>query len=224
MRSYSLLICTIKNMNCDCSDWTEYGLQNIYIGCLYYDLEIQSFDFNDIRISKSYDRIELHFRNKNYEFLKNLKNNYKIRRIRMINTGIKLITNQTFIGMNNAEFIHLDSNQIEVVEENAFFNCSSVNEINLSFNMIKYIREKTFFGASKLLNLWLEGNQIENIERNSFNHLNLLKKISLTSNKIVLISAELFKNLFDLEELFMSYNKISITEKDSFGDTKYLKM
>jgi hypothetical protein len=215
--------CTIKTYNCQCSDWMENSFRNVYFGCLQQDSQIQSFDFNDINISTSYERFELHFENKNYDLIKNLKFNDKIRRIRMRNNGLKFISNQTFVGMKNVEFIYLDLNQIEYVEQNSFLNCSSLYEINLSYNMIKRVESNTFLGAHSLIYLWLKKNKIITIEIDSLNHLRLLKKISLDKNLIENTPVELLTNLGDLEEIYLSENTISTLQKDSFRDTKSLK-
>ena len=78
----------------------ENSFRNVYIGCLQQDSQIQSFDFNDINVSSSYDRFELHIENKNYDLIKNLNFNDKIRRVRMRNNGLKFISNQTYKNHN----------------------------------------------------------------------------------------------------------------------------
>ena len=213
----------MKQFNCKCSDWIENGLKNVYIGCIEQDFQIQPFDYKSINIFLPYDRIELHFENKNFSLIENLKENDKVRRLRMRKSGIKTISNQNFVGMTNVEFIHLDLNQISLIEENSFENCSVLYEIDLSYNLITAVLAKTFSGAHKLLNLWLTGNKIKYIERNAFENLKSLKKISLSDNQVIFISAEFFKNLIGLEEVYVINNAISNIESDSFKFTKSLK-
>ena len=223
LRIYCFNACFFNRFDCQCSYWTENGLMNAYIGCLGQNFQIDLFDFNEINLSMNYERIEIYIENKNLSILKNLKGNYKIRRLRMRKTGIQLISSDFFVGMTNVEFFHLDSNHISIIEENSFLNCSSLYEINLSYNFINSISSKTFSGAYKLLYLWLTGNQIKYIENNSFDDLRFLKKISLDNNQIAYISTDIFKNQIELEEIYAQNNKISNIESDLFKYTKSLK-
>ena len=214
--------CSLRQYTCRCTDWVDMGY-NVYIECLSTGDQMETLNYNDMNITKVYDKIEIKIQNKNFEKFENFQNNLKVKKLTLRNNKLRSISNKSFSGMKFLVYLSLDSNNIKTIDDNAFIDDEKLSEINLSVNQIETIGLLTFAGLNSLEFLWMAKNKITVVEPNSLNNLRLLKKISLDNNRINCIYVETFKNVFLLEEIYLQENQISFIQENSFQDLKSLK-
>lgn len=104
--------------------------------------------------------------------------------------------------------IDVHKNAIEIVDEDAFVNCSSLTKVELYENKIKQINPNTFNQNLRLQYIYLQKNLITEIPKNLFQNLTNLKELFLTENKIVEFPAEAMQNLTSLTNFGLQSNKM----------------
>ncbi len=81
--------------------------------------------------------------------------------------------------------LHLESNQIKIIEDGAFKHLPNLEEVSLYDNKFKSLGAKVFENNSKLKVIWLQGNKIKIIAPETFRNLNQLKSIDFEGNECV---------------------------------------
>jgi Leucine-rich repeat (LRR) protein len=65
--------------------------------------------------------------------------------------------------------LNLESNSIEIMKENTFYNLNQLKELNLNNNTIKTIENNAFNGLFNLENFNISGNPLNYVDNGSFN-------------------------------------------------------
>lgn len=87
---------------------------------------------------------------------------------------IETIRNSVFSWAKNLNELHLDGNEILILEDYAFNGLDKLYYLSLNKNRIISLKTHTFHGASHLNDLRLDNNEIETIEDGALNLPNLL--------------------------------------------------
>lgn len=146
-------------------------------------------------------------------------------------TGIKSLTNESFLNANSLRIltlqnnkitkidrgvfsmttqlhtINLINNHINDIEDNSFNGLSNLRHLFLSRNFLTVLRKSTFRGAVNLTDLKLSFNQINSIEVGTFD-LPLLESINLGYNKLKAVSNAFFSGAPKLKILFLETNEL----------------
>jgi hypothetical protein len=105
---------------------------------------------------------------------------------------------------------NFDSNNISLIETDAFLNCRSLESLSIAQNRLRNLTENNFHFLFSLIHLNLSFNEINFIELNTFLNLNKLKSLDLNYNKLISIENDLFYGLINLNDLyFMSKNEMT---------------
>jgi Leucine-rich repeat (LRR) protein len=167
--------------------WDTLG--SIYWSSVHNKLNITSLDaaqINDIsgthEAGKNNDNVEglwviynqIHYfpRGLN-KFFKNLK------AIRIYYSGLKAIHQSDLKDFPKLVYLSLDSNNLEILEENLFEFNPNLEEISLHFNQISHIDSKVFEKLTKLTTLWLSLNTC--IDMFASNNATAVRKIIKTA-------------------------------------------
>ena len=154
----------------------------------------------------------------------------------MWNEDIKILKSNTFVWLDNLEYLSLSDNDINNIELWAFnwlsslkrlyLNQNQINtlskwlfdwltsleELNLRLNKIDNIEDGIFSRLSNLINLDLSENSIDKIEHWDFLWLDSLKSLDLGYNEIINFDDRIFEELNQLTRLDISFNCLSKNE------------
>ncbi|KAG5681191.1 hypothetical protein PVAND_010648 [Polypedilum vanderplanki] len=134
----------------------------------------------------------------------------------------KTLDQFVFRELYELQALNLESNQIEMIAQNAFIDLRNLHQLLLSNNQLKVIESKHFAGLYSLNQLILESNEISNIHPTAFDHLiNSVVDLSLNDNKLKRIPDSI-KKLRNLQALDLGKNQISEIESDSFDGLETL--
>lgn len=122
--------------------------------------------------------------------------------------SLRKLSTGTFPSKLSLEKLHLDRNEIEVIEDFTFLNLSSLEWLFLKENKLTTITRNTFTGLFELYSLNLVGNQIHTIEDGAFTDLMKLKELNLASNKLKTLTDHVFDGLIRLDQLNIESNQI----------------
>uniref|UniRef100_A0A8C4EK45 Slit homolog 3 (Drosophila) n=1 Tax=Dicentrarchus labrax TaxID=13489 RepID=A0A8C4EK45_DICLA len=148
-------------------------------------------------------------------------------RLDLNRNNITRITKVDFSGIKNLRILHLEDNQITVVERGAFqdlrllerlawntsTNVSSLSlplspSRDLSENQIQAVPRKAFRGITSVKNLQLDSNHISCIEDGAFRALRDLEILTLNNNNITLIPLSSFNHMPKLRTLRLHSNNL----------------
>ena len=138
--------------------------------------------------------------------------------------------------------VHLDRNEINKINANAFWHLSQCRELELSSNVISNVEPGAFNGLTGLtvlqmglnrirrlyVNMFADipnckvldvsRNLISQIEHGSFCGLSNLVRLSLDSNYLTTLRADMFQGLVVLQVLLLSTNNIKSVEDYTFSE------
>ncbi len=112
-----------------------------------------------------------------------------------------------------------DSNNISLIENDAFLNCRSLEFLSIATNRLTKITKNCFYFLFSLTHLNLSLNEIRFIENGSFKNLNKLKSLDLNFNMLWAIENDFFYGLVNLNDLYLQSKHEFMLYKNSF---KYL--
>ncbi|RXM94790.1 Toll-like receptor 13 [Acipenser ruthenus] len=167
-------------------------------------------------------------------------------RLDLSRNSLKNLSDMSFRAMPQLHFLVLSYNQLSTVP-NATQNLTSLETLDLSYNLIEKLHSYDFKGLRRLSCLNLRGNYIIILNKQLFTdlvslqdlklHNNLildipeplaaslrnLKTLNLGVNKLSTIKNATFLNLNSLRILYMSTNQISIIEEGAFNGLTKLR-
>lgn len=110
----------------------------------------------------------------------------KLNELRILSNGLQRVRDDWLNEkIPNVHTVVLDSNEISVLEDNAFSNLASLKVISLSENRIKTVKRSMFPNpAAQLTRMDLSYNQIESLPGNFFTEMPSLKEVVLSGNEI----------------------------------------
>jgi Leucine-rich repeat (LRR) protein len=122
-----------------------------------------------------------------------------------------------FIELENIDTLHLGSNVISTVDENAFAGLSNLRNLILSSNKISKLSSLTFGNQVNLVTLDLSYNSISSLNQTGlFAYLRKLTYLGLRYNNMKYVSPTAFSGLNNLQNLALSFNQISCLDKSTF--------
>uniref|UniRef100_A0A665WCW7 Slit homolog 3 (Drosophila) n=1 Tax=Echeneis naucrates TaxID=173247 RepID=A0A665WCW7_ECHNA len=129
-------------------------------------------------------------------------------RLDLNRNNITRITKVDFSGIKNLRILHLEDNQISVIERGAFQDLRLLERLDLSENQIQAVPRKAFRGITNVKNLQLDSNHISCIEDGAFRALRDLEILTLNNNNITLIPLSSFNHMPKLRTLRLHSNNL----------------
>lgn len=163
-------------------------------------LDMQKVDFNHLSslaelILKYNDITELPAK----KFI-NLRNLYKLD---LSNNKIHFIAKSAFEGLKNLRLLYLENNPtITVIESEAFYGLTSIEDLKLTNLRLNTLRKNTFWGMSRLKTLNISNNKILQVENGAFLGLHSVTMLDMTDNNIADFSHHMFVGMKSLEYLY----------------------
>ncbi|XP_051942227.1 slit homolog 3 protein isoform X1 [Hippocampus zosterae] len=144
-------------------------------------------------------------------------------RLDLNRNNITRVTKVDFSGLKNLRILHLEDNQISVVERGAFQDLRLLERLRLNRNRLALLPELLFQSNPKLGRLDLSENQIQAVPRKAFRGITSVKNLQLDSNHISCIEDGAFRALRDLEILTLNNNNITLIPLSSFNHMPKLR-
>lgn len=98
---------------------------------------------------------------------------------------------------------------IQIIEDNAFNNCTEITLISMPFNNIHTLGKGIFDNTNKLTEINIHGGSLEQFDVNLFDNLGELLELVLSANKLKEIPVAALKNLKKLRILYIYSNELS---------------
>uniref|UniRef100_A0A8C6TUL4 Slit homolog 3 (Drosophila) n=1 Tax=Neogobius melanostomus TaxID=47308 RepID=A0A8C6TUL4_9GOBI len=144
-------------------------------------------------------------------------------RLDLNRNNVTRITKVDFTGLKNLRILHLEDNQISVIERGAFRDLRLLERLRLNRNRLQFLPELLFQSNPKLGRLDLSENQIQAVARKAFRGITNVKNLQLDSNHISCIEDGAFRALRDLEILTLNNNNVSLIPLSSFNHMPKLR-
>ncbi|KAG8581466.1 hypothetical protein GDO81_007678 [Engystomops pustulosus] len=120
--------------------------------------------------------------------------------------------------------LHLQSNLIEAIDKEAFYQLPKLKQILLQRNRLKTLANGLFFYLQKLEILSLYENPLTELPNVLFGKIDTLRSLSLWGTSLSTIPNFIFSNLTKLEALVLTKNtKLHTLPKDAFSGLTKLK-
>ncbi|KAJ8924363.1 hypothetical protein NQ315_007159 [Exocentrus adspersus] len=117
------------------------------------------------------------------------------------------------------EAVKLDHNRINFIEDESFFNISSLKNVQLNNNLLERWRSEWFQNSTALEVINLAFNNLKEIPSRAFTSFTSLKDIRLDHNDISKVQRDAFKGVRTLDYLGLSHNKLTSLSDSSFPNT-----
>lgn len=138
-----------------------------------------------------------------------------------INTNPYFIRKKLLFFPNSLLRLSLVNNQIDSIDNDAFYNLHHLITLNLNQNKIRDINNK-FNNLVNLKKINLDNNKINEIMPNTFP--SEIYKIILSSNNINTIKTSTFTDLFNVTEINLNNNMISLISDTAFYNCRILQV
>ena len=140
------------------------------------------------------------------------------------NNEISLVNWEAFTGMESLEFLWLFSNKISLLEPGTFAGLKSLKGLDLARNLFTTIPSEILSGLDMLDSLQLHTGQIMSVEKGAFDGLKLLRQLRLDTNEISDIEPGTFSSPNRLIELQLYQNRLSKIKTGTFAGLSFLQI
>jgi Leucine-rich repeat (LRR) protein len=170
----------------------------------YYSIEIFKMAHNRLQYYPSFEMSQI--------------NSQKVETFLEIHLNHNLINEIKYFSFIFGKLLlaNFDSNNISLIETDAFLNCRSLESLSIAQNRLKNLTENNFHFLFSLIHLNLSFNEINFIEQNAFINLNKLKSLDLNFNKMLSIENDLFVGLINLNDLYLLSQNEMFLKNQSF--------
>ncbi|XP_046456319.1 relaxin receptor 2-like isoform X1 [Daphnia pulex] len=139
----------------------------------------------------------------------------RLSRLVLMNNSIKRLSAKDLEGYD-LEFIRLEDNLLEVIEDDALSHQRNLTKLMLGGNKLSDLSASTFQGLDRLKWLFLYRNQLGNTTNMKvFHPLTSLRWLDLSHNDLDLGSDNVFPHLDSLLDLFLNENRIQMIRNNT---------
>ncbi|EFA11750.1 leucine-rich repeat-containing protein let-4 [Tribolium castaneum] len=130
---------------------------------------------------------------------------------------IPTLTRDSLSDINNANFLVLESDEIEAIEPGALRNVVVKQAISLKMNKLREIRRGVFEGV-RVPVLFLSFNAISYVDYQAFDNMTDLEIVHLDHNRIASVNPFWFKNAPKVTKVNLSHNNIHRVDANAFAN------
>lgn len=136
------------------------------------------------------------------------RNAVYLQRLELPYNNITMLGAKIFGECSSLMYLDLSSNQIEKIDENAFYGLKLLKTLDLQFNRIKILYTYVFVTIINIEVIMLNDNQLAGIDDQQFAKNTKLAHIDLSNNHIEMVTGKCFQQLTNLTILNLSNNKL----------------
>lgn len=139
------------------------------------------------------------------------------------NNNLRVITNQSFFGLQKLSVLNMRRNLIENLNDYIFTTTSELEELNLEDNRINQISQNAFSGLRNLRVLYLDNNLLNGVPSAAFKLMNVLAELYLGMNTLINLADQDFAHLTELTQLDLSSSLIISIANGTFHNLTQLR-
>lgn len=126
----------------------------------------------------------------------------------IVHCGVVTIKRNAFSGLKDLLSLHLDNNEIEIIEPGAFFGVLKLNSLSFQHNKIKSLQYGVFEGLDNLNLLNLNNNFLKSLKPKIFERVHTLTTIFLKENLMESINSSALEGLNKAVQIYMDKNPL----------------
>lgn len=142
----------------------------------------------------------------------------KVKRIKLLESDISSISNDTFKGLYLIQSIDVSNLAIKSIEPNSFYDLILLTDLSVRMNQLNYLPDDLLNGydlrSLKLLDLSF--NRLKSIQNQFKPGIRTLEYLSIFNNQIRSIDGQVFSELVGLKHLDLGSNKLASIKETSF--------
>lgn len=154
----------------------------------------------------------------NYELHSNPGKSILVRKVKFSGSKVPVLTKEICKTFPQIKELELVNQGIEVIEENAFRACETLEVLKLNDNKIVKLDKHSFYALKGLKRLHLQFNHIKELDDEAFYSLESLTELSIGSNDLEEFSPELLKYSVHLENLWIYSNDLADVDVEKLLD------
>ena len=146
-----------------------------------------------------------------------------ITRLRLRASGITILRENDFSGLNSLQDLWLSHNSLRSLPEGVFSELGSLKSLGLSGNSLDALPESVFMGLHSLQQLFLHDNRLHLLPEEVFRGLNNLRELTLYENSLSTLPEGVFNGMDSLQGLILSNNNLSVLPERVFSGLSRLE-
>ena len=146
-----------------------------------------------------------------------------ITRLRLLASGITILRENDFNGLNSLQDLWLSHNSLRSLPEGVFSELGSLKSLGLSGSSLDALPESVFMGLHSLQQLFLHDNRLHLLPEEVFRGLNNLRELTLFENSLSTLPEGVFNGMDSLQSLILSNNNLSVLPERVFSGLSRLE-
>lgn len=151
------------------------------------------------------------------------KDSEDIWKITLTDKGIEEIDDGAFLFLRCLHILDLKNNSIKLLSPNTFDGLDNLEDLDLSYNDLVEIRDAVLKNLQNLKVINLSHNRIEQLGVQAFENLNNLETLILTCNSLRIVHPEIFLPLGKLINLDLDSNRLSDIQPETWKNLTALQ-
>lgn len=139
-----------------------------------------------------------------------------LERLELPYNNITMLGDKIFGDCSTLMYLDLSSNQIEKISKDAFYGLSKLKTLDLQWNKIKVLHSYAFVTIINIEVILLNDNYLVGIDDHQFSQNKKLSHIDLSNNQIATLNGKCFKELTNFTILNLSHNKLVVFSTEHF--------
>lgn len=210
----------------------QYYSDTDVISCSVIDLDVQKEDveivWNTLNAEAIKKVVNLVFYNGSMAYLPNGFGKYLPNLKQMIvesNLNTKIIARSNFENMNNLTNLIIYDNDIEVIDEESFWDLPNLETLHISYNRLSLLYDRLFEENQKLKHVRLKSNKLlETLPKHLFKQNLFLETVWLNDLSLKTIEKEIFEQSKNLLVLNLELNQLTTLPKHLFQNNLLLQV
>lgn len=148
---------------------------------------------------------------------------FSLRELDLSSNILSTLTSNVFRGMGNLVNLNISENNVELINDSAFFGLS-LDKLLLNSNKLTQLWRSSFRGVQRIAYLDFSSNEISRIETGAFDSFNeFIFVLDLTRNKLTKLQYGMVRELKSLQVLRLAHNEIDEVVNTAMKDLTNLQ-
>lgn len=148
---------------------------------------------------------------------------FSLRELDLSSNILSTLTSNVFRGMGNLVNLNMSENNVELINDSAFFGLS-LDKLLLNSNKLTQLWRSSFRGVQRIAYLDFSSNEISRIETGAFDSFNeFIFVLDLTRNKLTKLQYGMVRELKSLQVLRLAHNEIDEVVNTAMKDLTNLQ-
>lgn len=137
--------------------------------------------------------------------------------LRFHNNKVDVIENGAFVNLTSLKRVYGSRNRLEYWNREWFGDSRALEIMDFQENKIRTIPRRAFESMPKLRQIYFDYNEIETVQENAFERLTYLEYLGLRNNRLKKIDVNVFPNKLKIRSLLISANYLNYLSNEVLG-------